>query len=83
MKKYLIIFLCVFFMMGCNSKSSFNNKKLAGKYSIEIALPEDDKSELGDMTTYTLSRCFLDNADIDRLAELILEQTNCQNNQNN
>ena len=25
----------------------------------------------------------VNNADIDRLAELILEQTNCQNNQNN
>ena len=45
-------------------------------------------------TTYHLNRCFLDNADInkdgvvnsadiDRLAELILEQTNCQNNHNN
>ncbi|MCQ2607452.1 MAG: hypothetical protein MJ197_02040 [Bacteroidales bacterium] len=34
-------------------------------------------------TTYTFNSCFLDNADIDRLAELILEQTNCQNNQNN
>ena len=45
-------------------------------------------------TTYTLNSCFLENADmnkdgvvnnadIDRLAELILEQTNCQNNQNN
>lgn len=45
-------------------------------------------------TTYTLNSCFLDNADInkdgvvnnvdiDRLAELILEQTNCQSNQNN
>ncbi|MBO7054634.1 MAG: hypothetical protein J6W37_04550 [Bacteroidales bacterium] len=45
-------------------------------------------------TTYTLNSCFLDNADInkdgvvnnvdiDRLAELILEQTNCQSNPNN
>lgn len=45
-------------------------------------------------TTYTLNSCFLENADInkdgvvnnvdiDRLAELILEQTNCQSNQNN
>lgn len=45
-------------------------------------------------TTYTLNSCFINNADInkdgvvnnadiDRLAELILEQTNCQNNQNN
>ena len=44
--------------------------------------------------TYTLNSCFINNADInkdgvvnnadiDRLAELILEQTNCQNNQNN
>ena len=44
-------------------------------------------------TTYTLNGCFINNADInkdgvvnnadiDRLAELILEQTNCQNNQN-
>jgi len=43
---------------------------------------------------YTLNSCFINNADInkdgvvnnadiDRLAELILEQTNCQNNQNN
>ena len=42
---------------------------------------------------YTLNSCFINNADInkdgvvnnadiDRLAELILEQTNCQNNQN-
>ena len=44
--------------------------------------------------TYTLNSCFINNADInkdgvvnsvdiDRLAEVILEQTNCQNNQNN
>ena len=44
--------------------------------------------------TYTLNSCFLENADInkdgvvnnadiDRLAEMMLEQTNCQNNQNN
>lgn len=43
---------------------------------------------------YTLNSCFINNADInkdgvvnnadiDRLAEVILEQTNCQNNQNN
>ena len=42
-------------------------------------------------TTYTLNSCFINNADInkdgvvnnadiDRLAEVILEQTNCQNN---
>ena len=45
-------------------------------------------------TTYTLNSCFINNADInkdgvvnsldiDRLAELILEQTNCLSNQNN
>ena len=50
-------------------------------------------STLRGETTYTLNSCFINNADInkdgvvnsvdiDRLAELILEQTNCQNNQN-
>ena len=63
MKKYLIIFVCLSFMMGCNSKSSFNNKKLAGKYSIEIALPDEDKSELGDMGT-ALAGLFLNQISI-------------------
>ena len=55
---------------------------------------EHSTSILRGETTYTLNSCFLENADmnkdgvvnnadIDRLAELILEQTNCQNNQNN
>lgn len=44
---------------------------------------EHSTSTLRGETTYTLNSCFINNADIDRLAELILEQTNCQNNQNN
>ena len=49
MKKYLIIFVCALFAIGCNSNSSFNNKKLAGEYSLQIAMPDDDQSELGQM----------------------------------
>ena len=55
---------------------------------------EHSTSTLRGETTYTLNSCFIsnadinkdgvvNNADIDRLAEVILEQTNCQNNQNN
>lgn len=54
---------------------------------------EHSTSTLRGETTYTLNSCFINNADInkdgvvnsvdiDRLAELMLVQTNCQNNQN-
>lgn len=63
MKKYFIIFVCALLTIGCNSNSSFNNKKLAGKYSLQVNMSDDDQSELGEMGT-ALAGLFLNQISI-------------------